>query len=394
VIDDLRFHLAHQAFLQHMQANTPNGEPFNNFEHPFLLLDEVDYKREALALGRRALQLGQWPGRRSEVGAILEAIREACSRKVSDNLLEHRYGPEGGSYKALYRVKTQDRIKGLEDALFDFFLGGGLDPDSFGPRFDRFADYLRANSLGCHWDFVAYLAFLSNPQRYFPIRPTHFDRLLRFYGIPRSIEGHVTWERYCVLLDLAEELKERLALYGTADAIEIQSYMWVVGYLLKDGKVPEHGAPPQFEYGQELTKRVKAASEKERIGLQGERYVFDKEVERLKQAGKDDLAAKVRIIAVEEGSLGFDVLSYTPDARELHIEAKTTTRSPTNDSGFWLSENEKQVAEQDDRWVVYRVWNIDTTPSHKNLGNIVRETSGEWELAPSTWYVRPKGLES
>ena len=40
MIDDLRFHLAHQAFLGHMQANAPKGEPFTSFEHPFLLVNE------------------------------------------------------------------------------------------------------------------------------------------------------------------------------------------------------------------------------------------------------------------------------------------------------------------------------------------------------------------
>jgi hypothetical protein len=394
VIDDLRFRLANQAFLQHMQVNAPKGESFTSFEHPFLLEDEIGFKRTAIALGRRALQLQHWPQWCSETGNILQAVKEACKQETSEILLEHRWGTQGGSYKALYRVKTQDEIKGLEDTLFDFFLGGDKDPDSFGPRFDRFAGYLRANRLGCNWDFVAYLSFLLDSRTYFPIRSTRFDGLLRFYKIERAIAGKVTWERYSILLDLAEELKERLSIYGSADAVEIQSYMWVVGSLIKDGKVSDRGALPQFEYDQELGKRVRAAGEKERIGLLGEKYVFDKEVEKLKEAGKDGLAARARIIAVEESGWGFDILSYTPDAKELHIEVKTTTRSPTNDNGFWLSENERQIAEQDDQWVIYRVWNIDTTPSCENLGNIVQEASEEWELVPSTWYAKPKELES
>jgi hypothetical protein len=371
-----------------MQANTFNREPFINFKHSFLLRGEIDYKREALVLGRRALQLHQWHQWRSETGRILQAAKEACKQKNSANLLEHRYGQQG-SYKALYRVKTADEIRDLESALFDFFLGGDSSPDSFAVRFDQFANYLRANSLGCNWDFVAYLAFLYNPQRYFPIRSTRFDSLLKFYKVPQSIAGHVIWDRYQVLLDLAEELKEKLSFYGTADAIEIQSYMWVVSYLIKEGKVSPHRPSVPFDPDAELTKRVKSAAEKERIGLQGERFVLDKEIDRLKRAGRNDLASKVRIVAVEGDSRGFDILSFTLDENELHIEVKTTTRSPTNDNGFWLSNNEKKVAEQDNKWVVYRVWNIDTTPTCENLGNIVRKDSEEWELTPSTWYVKP-----
>jgi len=61
--------------------------------------------------------------------------------------------------------------------------------------------------LGCKWSFLAYLAFLLHYQVYFPILPSRFEALLHFYGIKESISGHVSWERYSILLELAEVLK-------------------------------------------------------------------------------------------------------------------------------------------------------------------------------------------
>ncbi|MBN1876599.1 MAG: DUF3883 domain-containing protein [Anaerolineae bacterium] len=236
------------------------------------------------------------------------------------------------------------------------------------------------------------MTFLVAPQRYFPIRSTRFDKLLKLYGIPGKIAGYVSWSRYQILLDLAEELKNKLSNYGPIDAIAIQSYMWVLSYLIDPDSIEISEYSNAINYEEELSKRKNATIERERIGLQGEQFIFEREVEQLKCAGKSELATRVRLVAIEDVTLGYDILSYTPDAEERHIEVKTTTRSPSNDNGFWISNNEKEIAARDSKWMIYRVWDIDTTPRYQNLGNLVQQTNAEWELVPATWYVRPNSL--
>jgi hypothetical protein len=75
------------------------------------------------------------------------------------------------------------------------------------------------------------------------------------------------------------------------------------------------------------------------LGEIGEKLVVEHERRILKQAGRLDLASKVRHIAEEEGDgAGYDVLSYFPDGRHRYIEVKTTKGSIS--SGFFLSPNE------------------------------------------------------
>jgi hypothetical protein len=316
-------------------------------------------------------------------------VKEACDPTVSANLLEHRYGLLNSSEGALYRVTKSEEIRGLESQIFDFFSGGSSAPEEFGLRFNVFADYLRENHLGCKWPFLAYLAFLLRVQTYFPVLPSRFDALLQFYGIEESISGHVSWERYSILLELAEVLKSKLGMYGQPSAIEIQSYMWVVSYLIK-GKKVRRNSTKKPDFNSELEARVQRARQRERIGWAGEWFVYNHEISKLKDVERADLANRVQLVSSDGEDVGFDILSFNPDGSKLHIEVKTTTRSPVDDNGFWLSETEKRRAERDDCWTLYRVWNIDLSPSYENLGNIVSQKNENWELTISNWYVRAR----
>jgi len=387
-VDDAKFQTAHEAFKQYMYVRS-DGITFENFDHPSLQEDEISYKKRCFTDGNNALCLEEWPKWRDTPGRILGAAKAACHPSVSKNLLYHRSGFDNSSERPLYLVKDTDQIGGLEATLFHFFRGGSSVPDSFGPRFDVLAGYLREEHLGCNWAFMAYLAFLLDREYYFPIRPTYFHALLEHYGNAVRIAGHVTWERYNCLLQLAKLVREKLSRYDPKDAIAIQSYMWVVSSLVKDGKVPEDAEPLPLDFAAELTRRVLSAQERERIGLRGEEYVLGVERRKLREAGRQDLADRVDPRPCIDQSAGYDILSFTPHGLELHIEVKTTVRSRESDHGFWLSAGEKLQAERDDRWTIYRVWCVDSATSHEDLGNIVTGGSSDWALDPSSWHAHP-----
>jgi len=61
------------------------------------------------------------------------------------------------------------------------------------------------------------------------------------------------------------------------------------------------------------------------IGLAGEQWVLHFEQTRLKAAGREDLSEAVEHVSITRGDgLGYDILSYSTDERELHIEVKST----------------------------------------------------------------------
>ena len=146
-IDNEKFEIAHEAFKLHM-LHQSRGIPFVNFYHPFLFDNEISYKSKIYYDAKLVLSLNDWKQWRKIPGNIILTTKEACKPAISKNLLEHRYGSKSYSEAALYKVTRPEQIRGLEDNLYDFFLGGPSTPTEFGVRFDSFALYLRENHLG------------------------------------------------------------------------------------------------------------------------------------------------------------------------------------------------------------------------------------------------------
>ena len=108
---------------------------------------------------------------------------------------------------------------------------------------------------------------------------------------------------------------------------------------------------------------VAARDERNRtLGRAGEECVLEHERAVLANAGRNDLARKVRWVAEKDGDgLGYDIASFTPDGRARLIEVKTTKgweRTP-----FRITSNELAVAEERrTEWRLFRLWNFSREP--------------------------------
>lgn len=123
------------------------------------------------------------------------------------------------------------------------------------------------------------------------------------------------------------------------------------------------------------------------IGYIGEQRVFEFERQRLQEAGREDLAEKVRWISQESVAEGYDVLSFEEDGNERWIEVKATVG---HRSIFEMTHNEWQTAAAAGRkYCIYRVTNVE---SDEPAIEIIRdpcafEEEGSIEKTPLTWRV-------
>ena len=134
------------------------------------------------------------------------------------------------------------------------------------------------------------------------------------------------------------------------------------------GPPPTHSnAPPPLELEQmvAIANRFEVAARDERnraLGKAGEARVLAHERSSLADAGRRDLAGRVRWVSHEEGDgAGYDIASFEPDGRGRLIEVKTTNgweRTP-----FHITRNELAVAElQRNEWCLVRLWNFAREP--------------------------------
>lgn len=123
--------------------------------------------------------------------------------------------------------------------------------------------------------------------------------------------------------------------------------------------------PEELEQMQRVARRFDVAGREERnrtLGRAGEERVLQHERTTLRQAGRDDLAERVRWVSQEDGDgTGYDIRSFSPAGRERLIEVKTTNgweRTP-----FHVSRNELEVSEEHrDTWCLFRVHNFARKP--------------------------------
>ena len=98
------------------------------------------------------------------------------------------------------------------------------------------------------------------------------------------------------------------------------------------------------------------------LGKHGEERMVHSERSRLRDAGRSDLARKVRWVSEELGDgAGFDVLSFNLSGFERLLEVKTTSghqRTP-----FYLTENERQLStERPDDFRLVRLYDFLRSP--------------------------------
>lgn len=153
-------------------------------------------------------------------------------------------------------------------------------------------------------------------------------------------------------------------------------------YVNEPGKLNLQGRIVDYEGLQRRNKRT---------GLSGEEWVLKEEILKLEGWGKKTLSERVKQVSVVEGDgLGYDILSFDEDGKELYIEVKTTTGN--FDQPFFITANEMECSRRNsDKYRLYRVYQFDS----KNNAAKVKVFSGsldDWCNNPISYRVKLKPM--
>jgi len=113
-------------------------------------------------------------------------------------------------------------------------------------------------------------------------------------------------------------------------------------------------APPDRATGGSV-EYAKQQKQLKRIGDRGEAIVIEIEKQRLINAGRKDLATKIKYIAERDDRAGFDVLSFDEDGTERQIEVKATIAKAL-EKGFYITANELEQASKLENYHIYFVF--------------------------------------
>ena len=233
-VDD-RFEIGHRLFLLEMSQKN-HKTPFENFNHIDFVEEELNYKIQASENSLNILSLDKWDDWLSTPEKICQSVRDAIALKISKNLI---WSPPYNTEKDYFDEFDANIISEFGKQLYNFFKGN----DSIETRFDNLVSFLEKNNIKVEMRLLAYLMFLLDSTKYFPIHPSNFDNLLSFYQI--QIPKEKSWKKYSLYLELASKIKSKLVKkypQEELNVLQIQSYMWILAtavsknyYLIRAG---------------------------------------------------------------------------------------------------------------------------------------------------------------
>ncbi|MBK1726720.1 DUF3427 domain-containing protein [Halorhodospira neutriphila] len=125
-----------------------------------------------------------------------------------------------------------------------------------------------------------------------------------------------------------------------------------------------------------------------RLGYEAEIAVLAKEQQNLLEAGRHDLAERVRHVAAIEGDgAGYDILSWTIDGEPRYIEVKATRGGI--DSEFYMSRNEAAFSAQNSsHYHLIRVFDFDPNTHDGHYFELSGDINEKSTLEPLEYRVR------
>ena len=196
---------------------------------------------------------------------------------------------------------------------------------------------------------------------------------------PRSNYQNILFTEVEAFLDQRPEFLEQWAIAPALNPTQVvRAANWNPDEIIVDPpEITPQSLPTQKPWLSRKGKRIDFAERDLRnrqTGDIGEKFVFDLEQYRLKQAGRDDLAQKVVWASKDIGDgLGFDILSHDEiDDSEQMLEVKTTGLGKL--SPFYVTSNEVRCSENiPAQFKLFRVFDITRSAKLYILHGSLRE---------------------
>lgn len=322
------------------------------------------------------------------------------SLKLVGNLLDSgQYFPKRMLLKNT--EKTPERIRTFFKYLFDEDFDILERIELFRSDFKTLngLNFTNLNDYQDHRAVIVYLV-LKYPERYFFYKQKMFKEFSRkidysYNPIAGRIENIGQFQNLCNLLrhelskdqELLKLHKNRIAdncYYDENLNILTQDFMYAVVRHLKTSGILEikevketvptkinsveiEVVETEIDFTPRTINYIQNNIENKRIGDLGELWAINFEKKRLSKADKPKLAEKVKHVAKDKGDgLGYDILSFDIDGKEIYIEVKTTKGNVN--STFFITRNELERSKTERQsFYLYRVFNYNEETDNAEL---------------------------
>lgn len=169
-----------------------------------------NYKREIPVKAAAVLRSDTWQETQIGEGFIGDCVIKAVQR--NDNLV-------GRFQVSNFANRVKENHAVAERIAYDLFRDH-KDPECF----ERICEY-----FGRKYDLVAYLFFISDPNKYLPLRSQIFDSIFKKLDINLRLSGRCSWENYQDFLNVVADVRDAMAEQfpeAEVDLLDAHSFLW------------------------------------------------------------------------------------------------------------------------------------------------------------------------
>lgn len=359
-IDSATFVECFYEFKAAVESYQPSYGSFRDFQSG-LPAEWEGYKDWLYPEARRRLAIDEWTEKDVGTGEILNrvisAVRIMEGRRHRNNLVawDNRYGPEGASDRLILEARdNRKQWQEAEQLLWDHFAENQDPATCFSRLVERF---------GGRYDLITYLFFIRDWECFAPIRSGFLTNVFRRLGVPHRMVKQCNWENYAGAISRLREVRRHLRNHlpeQDVRLIDAHSFCWMLERLPRGkemalppvpeiqflqpiaGTAPDIGRATDSSRSFTLAELERQQANQKRIGALAQHIVVKAEKHRLRNAGRSDLAEKVKDVS-DNLSLGYDIDSFFENGDPKPIEVKAAARRG-EDWRFFLSENERRAA--------------------------------------------------
>ena len=224
-------------------VSTADNKTFTNFKISAFIDKAENYKYSVYDEARENLGQNWWKAEDIGTGKIQQAVSSAIKTRVNhsfqmvdNNLVDWRKKDDF--------AKTS-KNKNLETTLFNFYKSKISDQQAFETFIDEKLSY----------QFIAYLFFIKDRNRFMPISQTKFDEIFELIGLPSFKTSHnLSWDNYTTYLDIIKQVRDFLKTKDkNVTLLDAHSFLWILGNQMR-ATIKETQSKPTVEKNDEQEK--------------------------------------------------------------------------------------------------------------------------------------------